>query len=291
MRVLVLVLTAALVCLAHVPAQPADRARLADLVRGAVAFHDEHAEHPIGDPGGARIDRLLGGETVVVRRPGRCERTGRRLDSIHAYALRTEPRLHLWLAATRPGFGDSDVLTTVGIERHGDGRTRTFMHADLPWPLDDRHWIAHVRMDVPMAEVSGGRIWARRWTLDDSTDVRELARRGALGHFGPDDLDASRALPVNEGAFLVFDLDGRHTLLVYSSRVAAGGAIPDGFVVEFGARMLRRSIERVIEGARRVESEYRRGTPPRPDGFGRPVPHCDELEAQGPVTRTAPSGR
>ncbi len=293
MRARILALSAALACLAHAhaSARAADQDLLADLVRGAIAFHDDHAEDPLAVLGDDRMTRLLGGEIVVVRRPDRCERSGRRLDAIHAYALRTEPRLHLWLAATRPGFGDSDVLTTVGIERHEDGRTQTFMHADLPWPLDDRHWVAHVRMDVDLAEASGGRIWARRWTLDHRIDPRELARRGDLGRFDPADLDASRPLPVNQGAFLVFDLDGRHTLLVYSSRVAAGGAIPDGFVGEFGARMLRRSIERVVTGAREVEEEYRSGTEFRPDGFGRPIPHFDDLEAQGPADGARTAGR
>lgn len=251
----------------------AQNAPLSDLVTGALSFHNEMSDHVLAELGRRQVEALIDGETVLVRRKARTD-TGDELAWVYAYALSTLPRLQLWLAATRPGFSDDDELSTVGVERHDDGRTLTFMHLDTPWPLDDRWWLASVGMDVGLAEASGGRIWARRWRLAENgpRHARELAARGSLGRFTSEDLEDGLALPTNEGAYLTFDLDGRHTLIVYASLIAAGGNVPESFFTDFASRTLRRNVERILEEAQSVRDHYTHDAVVCTDGFGRPIP-------------------
>jgi len=252
----------------------AQEAPLEALISGAIAFHNDVSEHDLAELGSRQVEDVIDGKTVVVRRRTRTH-DGRDLSWVYAYALSTQPRLHLWLAATRPGFSDSDVLSTVGIERHDDGSTLTFMHMDVPWPLDDRWWLADVTMDVGLAEASGGRVWARRWQLaDDGEDrARALAAQRALGEFTVHTLEDGLALPTNEGAYLTFDLDGRHTLIAYASLIAAGGDVPEGFFTDFTSRTLRRNVARILEEAQDVPATYTTGAPVCTDGFGQALPY------------------
>lgn len=246
---------------------------LEELIPGAIAFHNDVSAHALAELGSGQIQDLIAGETVLVRRRTRTE-DGRDLAWVYAYALSTQPRKHLWLAATRPGFSDGDVLRTVGVERHDDGRTATFMYLDVPWPMTDRWWLASVEMDVELAEASGGRVWARRWKLeeDGAARARMLAADGALGAFTVEILDEGLALPTNEGAYLNFDLDDRHTLIAYASLISAGGDVPDGFFTEFASLTLQANVTRILEEARAVPAAYVAGSPVCTDGFGRPLP-------------------
>ena len=286
MRTVARLLIALVLCAASAPA---GAATLRELVPGAVAFHNDVSAAALAEPGPRQVEALIAGETVVIRRRARSE-NGLELQRVDAYALSTRPFLHLWLAATRGAPDDGGALTTIGVERHPDGRSTTFGHLDLPWPLDDRWWLTALQVDVALAEASGGRVWARRWRLVDNAAERAttLARDGRIEPFTVECLAAARPLPVNEGAFLVFDLDGHQRLLAWSTAVAAGGAIPDDFFAALAGRILRGTVERVMSEADDVPDRYVDGASVQVDGFGRPVPHFPGALARGHATPESP---
>lgn len=228
------------------------------LVSGAIAFHDERSGHRLAAPDADDMAALLAGEIVVVRR-----RMQDGIESASAYALTTVPRDAVWDAGTHPDSSHMDDVTFVGIERAEDGTSLTFAYLDLPWPLDDRWWLAGLSLDSALARASDERMWARRWSLVDDADrrARSLAARGALGRFTTKDLEGSVSLPVNDGCFLAIDLDDRHTLVVHTARIVAGGLVPDGFMATFARRQLRGSLERILAEAKAERAGHARSAP------------------------------
>ena len=250
----------------------------AALVAGAIAFHNENSVHVLAEPGHDATARLLAGEIVLVRRRLRTDDEERALDWVFAYALTRAPKLHLWLAATRPGVSAGTSIDTHALERHDDGRSRNFLHARLPWPLADRYWIANVAMDVEIAELSGDRIWARRWDLEPCPPerARALAVEGRLGPLAPGTIDTSLPLSANRGSLLVFDLDGEHSLVAYATALALDEGTNQDWMAGFVSELVRTQVERVLRDAESARADYRDDAPRVVDGRGRPIARFDE---------------
>ena len=80
-------------------------------------------------------------------------------------------------------------------------------------------------------------------------------------------------LLANEGSFLVFDLDGRHTLIAYVSHIAAGGDMPADVFTDFSTEMTRTNLAKVLVEAPTMPALYTSLAPRCVDGFGRTMPY------------------
>ena len=250
----------------------------AALVAGAIAFHNENSSHVLAEPGRDAVQALIEGDVVIVHRRLRAEGEERALDWVFAYALTRTPKLHLWLAATRPGFSEGTTIDTYGLERHDDGRSRSFLHARLPWPMTDRYWIAHIAMDPEIADRSADRIWARRWDLEPCPPerARALAADGMLGGLTPATIDRALPLAANRGSLLVIDLDGEHSLVCYASAIALDHGGSEEWLRGFVSELVRTNAERILADAVAVPTDYREDAPRVVDGRGQPIPRFDE---------------
>lgn len=169
------------------------------------------------------------------------------------------PRLPLWLCIQDD---QDDKLVTGLVERHLPGTTPArkwlYQWIDLPWPFQDRQWVAEITNNHPLREASGGHAWERTWTLADPS---------LAGEADP----AALWVPVNDGGWLLADLAGG-SLLVYQVRTVVGGAIPDGLVTSWTLTTLSDMLQHIVDRAAVLPSHYVRGHPPLYGPDDVPVP-------------------
>ncbi len=106
-------------------------------------------------------------------------------------------------------------------------KRRVFQFLSVPM-LTDRWWIIDVRANTALWDATGGRVREQTWATngDWSTPTTTSEEWAAKGMH----VDETR------GAWMLIDLDGKHTLIEYYTWADAGGAIPAGLASSFAAR-------------------------------------------------------
>ena len=166
----------------------------------------------------------------------------------------------LWVAIQDDkDFTLVESLTEIQLEDTAWGHKRLYQHLDLPWPVDDRHWVLEIKNNIVMSKTTEDRIWERVWDLTVESDIPK-GRPEAIWS------------PVNDGGWLLLDACGG-TLVVYHARSVIGGNIPPEAVTRWALATLDSLLRRTVDRAEGIHTHYTKGHPPiiRPDGSAVPT--------------------
>lgn len=174
-------------------------------------------------------------------------------------------REEAWLSITDDRLSaEIESLTEVALQGAWAAPKRLYQRLDLPWPINDRHWVIALSNNAPLAQASG--VWERAWTL------RGDLLADARGRTDAERFDASETVDVNEGGWLLVPLEDGDTLAVYQARATLGGAIPDGAVDSYTRSSMTGLFAGVERNAAKVRARYGAGCTPQPGADGAPIP-------------------
>jgi hypothetical protein len=183
--------------------------------------------------------------------------------------------LPLWLSYSDPHFTLKSNFRFELIKKIGVDKMVWYGHLDLPWPVDDRHWITLSWNNHHMAKVSHNKMWEHPWELDLSYEskILDLIRTGKIKDLTEDAFKSSIFLPESKGAFALIRLEER-TLVIYHSTGTIGGLVPDELMIRF----LMRSMEELLTGidqrsVQRVPRHYKSPHTMIYGGDGIQIPH------------------
>lgn len=186
------------------------------------------------------------------------------VDRVLAMHYIDQPPASIWVAILD---GEHGSLSSDLYEWEFPGATPIskvlYQHLDLPFPIDNRHWIIHAASNRALFRATHGTAWERGWRLDPGGES-SLARIPSELQANGDDAIWT---PANSGAWLLLSV-GWGTLAVYQLETNIGGWLPDDWVTSFALSSLTDLIETTEKLADRIPSHYRSGHDPvcRPDG-------------------------
>lgn len=175
---------------------------------------------------------------------------------VAAWGILPASRELLWLSLTDDHL-DDDVaeLTEVILHGHWAAPKTMYQRIDLPWPFADRHYVLVSENNTKLA---GSGVWERAWQVDNT----ELA--GARTKTDSAAFDASEALPMNRGAWLLVPIDADHTLGVYQAWTDLGGAIPAEAAQTWARASLDDLYASLMKHTVAVAARYGAGCAPQP---------------------------
>lgn len=174
-------------------------------------------------------------------------------------------REEAWLSITDDQLSaEIESLTEVALQGAWAAPKRLYQRLDLPWPLNDRHWVIALTNNAGLASACG--VWERAWTLRGDLLADARARTDV------ERFDASETVSVNEGGWLLLPLDDGTTLAFYQARATLGGAIPDGAVDNYTRSSMTGLFAGVERNAAKVRARYAPGCAPQPGAGGAPIP-------------------
>jgi hypothetical protein len=170
-----------------------------------------------------------------------------------------------WLSLTDDHLSDDVAgLTEVAMEGHGSEPKLLYQRLDLPWPVQDRHWILRMANGVGLARACGA--WERSWEVDNTRLVEARAMTDAAAY------DAAGLMAKNSGSWLLLPVTPGETFGIYQVWVDMGGNIP-AEAAEMYARSSLASFVRGMEAhVEDVRLRYGPGCTPQVGGDGRPIP-------------------
>jgi hypothetical protein len=165
----------------------------------------------------------------------------------------------VWLAITDDAPVDAVAeLTQVAWAGAWASPKFLYQRLDLPWPFQDRHWVAQSHNNAKLAATG---VWERWW--DNAPTLLADAR----GRTDAAAFDAAIAVPENRGNWLLYALAPEQTLAIYQARVNLGGQLPTGAADQYAAVKLPKFYASVQSDARSMHHRYVRDcTQPGADG-------------------------
>ena len=230
----------------HLAPAQAEDPRLDDGVREIprlLAQYSEQGDVRLPSLSPAELDTLAAGAAIVTlyREPN--AEPG---DEVHAmrvvgWHVVKAPQLLVWLSLLRGSEDSAARLQHIVLTRRPAGAYVSYHHIDLPWPLNDRHWMLLCEKNVSLAQESHDEIWEHRWSLlppDDSL-LESAYESGRVAGLTRKRFDDSVYLTANQGAWIVFDLGAGATLVAASMDVDFGGHLPDTLVQAYAKHQMR----------------------------------------------------
>lgn len=199
---------------------------------------------------------------------GRVARSPAASGGVAAWGILPVPQPLLWLALTDDRLSENvEALTERALEGSWASPKTLYQRLDLPWPFADRHWVLRCANNGPLARAAG--VWERSWTVDAEALPRGRTEADAAL------FDASVALTVNRGAWLLVPVDAGSTLAVYQTWTEMGGGIP----TEAADAWARSSVTGLYAGLRKhadaVRARYGPGCRRQPGADGALIPCFD----------------
>ena len=216
---------------------------------------------PVAQLDARSVAQLRDGD-VVYRKVSVARADGTDNDSttlrIVGYRVIDRPREALWLAALAYDAGYSRRLTEHLVVNNGDGGASWYQYINMPWPLKNRHWMIETGKDVALASATGNRLWEHYWQLVDNADTRidALLASESVSGISPADGDRAVLLPLNNGAWVMGELDANRTLVILHATMDMGGIIPDRLVASYTGRQLRSMLSKIEQDADNIWQHY-----------------------------------
>lgn len=236
-----------------------------------LASLNEAAHYPVPPLTDRQLAQLQRGKVVRIREVPEDNDAPQRVVGLVTTAHSKEA---LWLALRDRHWTAAEELTEVLLEGQSSWPRIWYQHLDAPRPFADRHYVLRVEDSPSLAITTGGACWEHWWTLKE--DGPEVARAALEGERIPG-LNISKTegavyVPVNDGAWLVCDLEGGQTLLGYHVRFVAGGRIPDRLIADYGMATLGSVLHKVVDRAAGVAEHYSGDHYAIPGGDGPDIP-------------------
>ncbi|MBM4364687.1 MAG: hypothetical protein FJ102_00615 [Deltaproteobacteria bacterium] len=186
-------------------------------------------------------------------------------DSAVGVGLMRVPQALVWLSLTDDRLSeDVEGLTEIALEGRWSSPKLLYQRLDMPWPVQDRHWVLRLRNNTALALSTG--VWERAWRIDNARLAESRERTD------PAAFDGAITMADNTGSWLLVSLDTADTLAVYQVRVDLGGNIP-AEAAEAYTRASMASFMRGVEvHAADVAARYGAGCTPQLGGDGKPIP-------------------
>jgi len=240
-------------------------------VEAALSGFSSGAAHELVELDATQLEALVSGEVVrVIDQPGG-EGAVRRATALMVTDV---ARRQMWLACQDPHFQGDPSVHEVRLSLSGPDDALWYGFADLPSPLDDRHWVVRSWNNHALAEASGGRAWEHPWQRGPvGPDAFESqVTQVALPDVTPERFAAALSTPVNHGAFLALELPGGGSIFGYHATFDPGGSVPDWLVARLAHAGLERGFRRYEARARDIiPTHYGAGHAPVYGGDGVPI--------------------
>lgn len=189
------------------------------------------------------LDTLAAGKIIVAlyREPTAPVETGR----VVGWQVVAAQRLLVWLSILDASEESSARLKHSTLTQRTSGAYVSYHYIDLPWPFKDRQWTLLCDENLSLAEDSHDLIWEHRWEMlpRDDALLQKAYDDGLIPGLTRQALADSVYLRANRGAFILFDLGARGTLVAASMDIDLGGHVPDTLVRSFAKRQLNAFLE------------------------------------------------
>lgn len=198
----------------------------------------------------------------------RGERAVSRGSTTVAVGLVRASRDATWLAVTHdtPAARLRGLVERPLLGRWGASPKRLYQRIDLPWPVQDRHWVIESRTNLALAARAPS-AWERAWT---TVPTALPATRDSEPD--PAAWDAATGVPRNDGAWLLVDAGPHRTLAVYRVAVDLGGVVPPAAVAGWTASTLGEVYATLEADAQALAARGEAGCVTQPGGDGVPIP-------------------
>lgn len=232
----------------------------------AIARYNELVDPDLPELTPEELDALVAGDVLEFRRRApMTDSAGQTADRIRMIGLVIveRPRILTWLAALDVGTRHAKRLTEHRIDGDEIGGSLWYQHIDLPWPVRDRHWVIRNQKNTRVTEAMDGRVWEHGWSLEpDGVDIAAaLLGRGEIAHLSTATMGRAIYLPINRGAWTMFELDDRHTLVAAHVSTVLGGWIPDGWVASYVGRQFNSMLGALTERSDVIADQYNTDVP------------------------------
>ena len=196
---------------------------------------------------------------------GRVGRISVGSNGVAGYAVLKATQAQAWLSLTDDQLSD-DVsgLTEISLEGHWSHPKTLYQRVDLPWPVEDRHWVLKLTNNVALAKSNG--VWERVWVLDNDRLPEAKPKTDAVA------FDASTAMAVNKGSWTLIPLENGETFGVYQVWADLGGNIPAEAAEAYTRSTLLGFVRGVEAHVADILPKYGAGCTEQPGGDGLPIP-------------------
>lgn len=245
-------------------------------------FYQLHSDSGLPGLSSTETRDLLAGKPIVKVSGLKAHEEDDELVSVGVYGLKIveAPRLLIWLAVMGGNDERDERLTTAMLSRSADGSYVRYQHIDLPWPVNDRHWVIHCEKNPQIALKSHGVIWEHRWNLAERgpAQLAEALHAERVQGLTASDLETAVYLPENQGAWTMIELDPRRTLVIAYLNADLGGRFPGPVVRRFTRSNLKAGLSSLQELGSRVHLNYSAERPIH-NGFGELIGKQEALDA------------
>jgi hypothetical protein len=171
----------------------------------------------------------------------------------------------VWLSLTDDRLSEDVAgLTEIAMEGSWASPKVLYQRVDLPWPVEDRHWVLRLANNVGLAKSSG--VWERTWELDNGWMAQARVRTDAAA------FDGAVTMNANRGAWTLVPLSDGETLGIYQAWIDLGGNIP----AEAAEAYTRSSLVGFVRGVEAhvpdIVGRYGTGCRLQPGADGSPIP-------------------
>ncbi len=196
-------------------------------------------------------DEVAAGGVTKRRIRGEPGVSGGTVDRVIGVALLPLPVEQVWIGILDDVHASLvEGLTERQLRGTTPGHKRLYQALDLPFPLNDRHWILGIQSNAELYAGTGA--WERTWSLDPGGPAALLeVEHGVL--LSPDDAVWT---PENDGGWLLVPVKDHGTLVVYQARTDIGGFVPDDLVARYAVARLDEMITQVMELGQRAPGHY-----------------------------------
>lgn len=170
------------------------------------------------------------------------------------YLLSTASMRNLWLACQDIHFTQNSSAKEVVIYTYPDKKADWFGYLDLPWPMSNRYWVVSVSNNTTMAQATQNTHWEHPWKLKENGIqlANQYANQGKLQSINIDTHMVEDAIftPVNQGAWIVIQIDSTYSMLIYHATTVVGGNIPRDFVTQLVKSSMEDMLQTIDEKAK-----------------------------------------
>lgn len=183
---------------------------------------------------------------------------------VQAVGVLPVDRALAWLSITDDRLDEHvSGLDEVALQGRWTDEKLLYQRIDLPWPLQDRHWVIQLRNNEALAAATGA--WERSWGPANARLGEARARTDAAA------FDAALRVDENLGSWILVPVEGA-TLAVYQAQVSLGGSIPDGALASYVRSQVQETFRGVGENARALAGRYGPGCAVQRGGDATAIP-------------------
>lgn len=236
-------------------------------VQSVIADFNAHAWIQLPTLSASQVEKLLEGKVIRERVVPADPDEPQMIAGYHVIDL---PRNIVWAALRDPHLAVKSEVFEVQLSEHSYAPSQWYQYIELPWPFEPRQWVVDVEDNLALAKATGNRCWEHRWlkTPGQEQIAATVAASGAHEGMTPEMVREAIWLDYNQGAWVVMELPGDRTLVVYHVATVLGGNISDKLVADYSAMRMKKLMLTTEEAAIQALDHFVPGHAPFMGGDG-----------------------